>query len=70
MSFDQQKYIADYNKANYDTIRALIPKGKSKYVKSFAKERGKSVSQLIVDALEECYKLDLGKSDERGGCYG
>mgnify|MGYP003321134870 CR=1 FL=1 len=59
MAFDQIGYIAEYNKANYDVIRATVPKGRGKEIKAFAKAQGKSVSQLIVDALENCYKLVL-----------
>lgn len=63
MAFDQISYIAEYNKANYDVVRATVPKGKGKVIKDFAKTQGVSVSQLIVDALEKCYKLDLSKAD-------
>lgn len=63
MAFDQIGYIAEYNKANYDVVRATVPKGKGKEIKAFAKSQGKSVSQLIVEALETCYRLDLSKAD-------
>ena len=42
-------------------IKATIPKGKASSVKAEAAARGISVSQLIIDALENCYGLDLGK---------
>lgn len=61
VAFDQVKYINDYNKASYDVIRAIVPKGKGKEIKEYAKSQGKSVSQIIVEALEEQYKLDLSK---------
>lgn len=63
MAFDQIGYIADYNKQNYDVIRATVPKGRGKEIKDFARLQGVSVSQLIVNALETCYKLDLSKAD-------
>ena len=62
MAFDQIGYIADYNKANYDVVRATVPKGQAKDIKAFAKSKGVSVSQLIVQALEDCYGLDLSKA--------
>lgn len=61
MAFDQNQYVADYKRQNYDVIRALIPKGRSKDVKAYAKARGLSVSQVIVEALEVHCKLDLSK---------
>ncbi len=61
MAFDKVKYDAEYAKANYDVIRATIPKGRGADVRKLASSRGISVSQLIVRALEECYKLDLSK---------
>lgn len=63
MAFDQIHYIAEYNKSNYDVIRALVPKGRGKDVKAYAKAQGKSVSQVIVEALEAHCKLDLSKGD-------
>lgn len=63
MAFDQIKYNNEYNKSNYDTIRALVPKGRGKEIKDFAKANGESVSTLIVRALESCYGLDLSKKD-------
>ena len=63
MAFDQNQYINDYKRQNYDTIRALVPKGKAQDIKVFAKSKGLSVSQLIVEALEGYYNLDLSKAN-------
>ena len=65
MAFDKISYNNDYTRKNYDVIRALVPKGKGKDVKAYAKSQGKSVSQLIIDALESHYSLNLsGQSGE------
>lgn len=61
MAFDQNSYITDFKRDNYDQIAILVPKGKKLDIKRCAAEKGISVSQLVVRALEECYKLDLSK---------
>ena len=63
MAFDNNSYQADYKRQNYDVIRALVPKGKGKEIKDYAKAQGVSVSQLIVDSLELYCNLDLSKAD-------
>lgn len=61
MAFDKMAYDNQYIRDNYDRISALIPKGSSQQLKDYAKGRGISVSQLIVEALESCYGFDLAK---------
>ena len=61
MAFDQDKYIADFKKENYDQMAFLVPKGKRQVVRECAAKRGVTISQLVVQALEECYNLDLSK---------
>ena len=63
MAFDKVSYDNDFKRQNYDVIRALVPKGCGKEIKEYAAIQGKSVSALIVEALELCYKLDLSKKD-------
>jgi hypothetical protein len=63
MAFDQNSYQPEYQKRTYDRLVALVPKGRGKEVKAFADAKGISVSRLIIDALEELYKLDLSKAD-------
>lgn len=63
MAFDAVQYKNDYTRQNYDIVRATVPKGKGQVIKAYAQAQGKSVSQIIIDALEECYKLDLSKAD-------
>lgn len=61
MAFDQQKYIRDYTKENYDRIEFLVPKGRKAEFKQFAKSKGRSVSEVIVEALESYYNINLSK---------
>lgn len=63
MAFDNNSYQTEYKRQNYDRMTVLVPKGRSKDVKAFAQAQGKSISQVIVEALETCYKLDLSKAD-------
>lgn len=64
MPFDQKQYIRKYTKENYDEIAIRIKKKDQEAIKAKAKEMGKSVSQLVVTALEKNYLLDLSKDDE------
>ena len=59
MAFNANKYKAEYGKKNYDEIKFVVPKGKRQEIKDYAKCNGKSVSRLIIDALEKCYMFDF-----------
>lgn len=61
MAFDQNKYIDDWTKANTDRVTIKIPKGKKELLQQTAQEYDKSMNQLVVQALEEQYNLDLSK---------
>lgn len=63
MAFDQMQYTNEYKRKNYDRITVLVPKGKAQTMKAFAREKGKSVSSVIIDAVEAQYKLDLSRQD-------
>ncbi len=63
MAFDQSQYANEYTRQNYDRLQALVPKGKGKEVKALANAQGKSVSQIIVEALEAHWGIDLGRQD-------
>ena len=60
-------YANEYTKAHYDTIRAIIPKGKLKEIKLYAVEHGVSVSQLVIQALEKVYGFDLSHQNGKQG---
>lgn len=51
--FDQNRYNADYKKANYDQLRIYVPKGYKNRLKELAALKGQSMTQWVIDALEE-----------------
>lgn len=59
--FDETKYKADFARENYDRVGFTVPKGKRTDIKRCASQRGVSITQLIVYALEQTYNLDLSK---------
>ena len=70
MAFNQNKYISDFVKENYDRIDLRIPKGKRALLRDLAiqkgitDDRGKiSMTKLILDAVEAQYGIDLSKSE-------
>ena len=56
-------YKTEYNRANYDYIRATIPRGKRAILREYADKHGKSISQVIIDAVETVTGLDLSSKD-------
>lgn len=61
MSFDQNKYVNQYKRENYDRLSVNIPKGKKAVLQKEAADRGISVTALIVEALEGYFHIDLSK---------
>ncbi len=58
--FNQQRYINDYNKENYDVVRFLVPKGRRDDIKILVKEKHfSSISALVVDAIEKQHNVDI-----------
>lgn len=51
--FNQFKYQHEYNKANYDRVEIIMPKGKKAEVREIAKAAGQSVSEYVNQAIEE-----------------
>lgn len=50
--FNQSKYINDYIKETYDTIKIQVPKGKRDTIKKQAKDKGyKSVNAYINNLI-------------------
>lgn len=56
-------YKTEYNRANYDYISATVPRGKRAVLRAYADKHGKSISQVIVDAVEIVTGLDLSSKD-------
>lgn len=70
MAFDQNKYIQDYVKENYDRVELRMPKGKKNLLKTLATQHGitddkgkVSVSRMVIECIEEKYGIDLSKPD-------
>ena len=61
MSFDKQKYDAEYAKQAYDFIRLYVPKGKRAELKRLAEQHNLSVNRFIIEAVETQYHIDLSK---------
>lgn len=61
MAFDKNSYDNAFKRQAYDRVTVLVPKGKHQDLKDLAEREGKSVSALIVDAVESKYNLDLSK---------
>lgn len=61
MAFDQSQYVKNYTKDNYDKLTIIVPKNKGDAIKEYAKEHGKSMSKVVIEALEAHCNLDLSK---------
>lgn len=59
MAFDNNKYKADFAKEHYTRLSVIVPKEKTHLIREYAKDHGKSVSRLIMEALENTYHLGL-----------
>jgi len=52
--FDQSKYINDFIKETYDTIKVQVPKGQKEVIKSRAKIKGfNSVNEYMKDLIRQ-----------------
>jgi len=52
--FDQSKYINDFIKETYDTIKVQVPKGKKEVIKNRAKIKGfNSVNEYMKDLIRQ-----------------
>ena len=49
--FDKVKYDNEYQKANYDRIIVMAPKGEKQTMKEYAKSQGKSLNAYILDLI-------------------
>ena len=43
----------DFNKANYDRVSVMFPKGYRDEVRERAKEQGKSLNSFIIEAVQD-----------------
>ncbi len=49
---EKQKYINDWKKENQDRVTFMVEKGKKDYYKAIAKEKGLSLNQFVIQAIE------------------
>lgn len=54
-----QQYKNEFNKNNYFTVSFRIPKEKREVLQMLKETRHKSVNQLIIEAIEKQYHVDL-----------
>lgn len=60
--FNQSKYINDFIKETYDTIKIQVPKGKRDIIKKQAKDKGyKSVNAYINNLISK----DMEQAEEK-----
>lgn len=52
-------------RANYDQIAFRVPKGNKTALQLEAAKRGKTMNEIIVEALEAQYGLDLSKKTKQ-----
>lgn len=51
--FDQNKYIHEFKKKNYDRIEVLVPKGQKAIIKEKAASLGQSMNEFICTLIKE-----------------
>ena len=61
VAFDANKYNSDYKRENYEQIVVKVYKGRRAEIQNEAAKRKISTTQLILNALENQYGLDLSK---------
>ena len=65
--FNQSKYINDFIKETYDTIKVQVPKGQKELIKEHAKKKGfKSVNEYMKDLITK----DMERAGEKQGSNG
>ena len=59
MQFDKNQYNSKYTAAKYDTVRFIVPKGSKADLQQLADDNGLSLTQFIVQTLEDVHGVDL-----------
>ncbi|CDB62409.1 putative uncharacterized protein [Clostridium clostridioforme CAG:132] len=63
--FNQSKYINDFIKETYDTIKVQVPKGQKELIKEHAKKKGfKSVNEYMKDLIAQDMERTREKSSK------
>lgn len=56
MAYEKIKYNNQYNKANYDKITILVPKGEKDEWKAFAQKKGLSMTEMVRRAVADYFE--------------
>ena len=64
MGFDENNYNTEWKKSKTDSIILRVPKGKKAELQALAKDEGKSLTKLIIEAVEEKYLIDLSRKKD------
>lgn len=59
MTFDMNKYQADYKKNNYDRISLDVPKGKKEDIKEYAKSKNLKLNEYIKILITKDSGIEL-----------
>ncbi len=51
-SYNKVKYNNDYNKAKYDSLRIVVPKGVKAKLQQYCKNQGLSLNKLINNYID------------------
>lgn len=60
--YNLREYTKEFVKENYYTFKVNFPKNKKALLQKLAEERNKSMNQMIIEAIEIAYRVDLSKN--------
>ena len=63
--FNQRKYQQEYNKKNYDRMEILMKKGKKEEIKEAAKTAKQSVSEYVMQAVNDRMDRDAESTEKK-----
>ena len=58
MANSHTKAVNNYNAANYDSLRIVVPKGQKEKIKAHAEKRGESINGFVGRAINETLQRD------------
>lgn len=63
--FNSTKYKNDFNKAKYDSLRIVVPKGVKAELQQYCKEQGISLNKLINNYIETLPLKPIDNPDDK-----
>ena len=63
--FQKVEYDKEYAKKNYDEIELNSVKGTRQLLKVLAENKGISVNQLVIGAVEKKFRLDIAPNKKQ-----